>query len=226
MHFSDKFFKTTGLCAAITGILVVILMLLQFGYAYPENLEEMIALQDNAVYTTIQWLYFATVFLSLVALWGVAAKKLKTAAGLAATGFIFILVDILNELNVVSTEIFSFNYTWAAKYAAETDGAIKSSLMSHMSYFYDTYGAVMFVGLIGFLVGTFLFGLATARGTGIEKIVSLFFFLTFIAVILWAVSMYWAVGWLMGIMYWILPIVMALLFFAIGSWPWCRTVEE
>lgn len=221
MNFSTNFFKTTSVCAIIAGILVLILWLLQFAYAAPATLEDEIALQDNAVYTTSAWFHLAALFFALVALWGAAAMKMDSAAGLATTGFIFVLFDFLPGAVMNSMGIFTFNYNWAARYAAEETAAdVKSMLMTNMSGFYDAYGGIIFVGLVSFLIASFLYGLATARGAGIEKVVSLFFFLIFISLLLLAVGMYGAQTWLTELVRWIVPLIWAALLFLIGAWLW------
>ena len=222
MNFSNNFFKSMSVCAVVGGILMIIYLLLSFGYTIPANLEEEIALQDNTAYTTAQWIHLALLLLFVATFWGVVGKKIDTAAGLATTGFIFCMIDLLPNMVFNSIQIFGFNYNWASKYAEATDEAVKAGLMAKMGFFYDASYAVMFLFFVGWLIGLFLFGLATWKGKGMEKVVSIFFFLVFLAELLMFIGFFGRIAWLGGLimLFWIAVIALAILFFLVGAWLW------
>jgi small-conductance mechanosensitive channel len=220
MTFSQNFFKSTSICSFIVGVLILIALLLSFGYTTPTNIEEEIALQDNTAYTTGQWIHLLAVFLAVAAIWGLVAMKMNTAAGLVTTGFIFFMIDIIPSLVFNSMQIFTFNYSWTKELAETTDEAVSARLMTNLHGLYDTGGGILFIALLSFMVGAVLFGLATWKGTGLEKIVGIFFFLVFLADLLWAIGSFGGQEWLSGIMEWISPIVAIILFFVMGAWLW------
>lgn len=220
MNFSNKFFKTAAVCSIIAGVLIIIYWLLQFGFTSPTSVEDAIAMMDNAVVTWAQWIDFILIFFVIVVLWGVAGKRLSTSTGLVGTGFIFFIIYFIPSLILSSMSIFTFNYGWASKYVKETDEAVRSMLMTNMTGFYNWFPAVVFVALIGYLVGVFLYGMATWKGAGVEKIVSIFFFLVFIGHLLWAIGFYGNLDWLISIMEWIVLLIAAVLMFLISAWLW------
>lgn len=228
MNFSPNFFKTVSLCAVIAGILLLALWILSFTYAEPEGLKDLIKLQDNTAYTTGQWIHFALLFLIVIVFWGVAAKKLDKAAGMATTGFIFFMINLIPNLAINSINIFTFNYKWASKFSAEDACKhCKALMMKHMSMFHDLIGGLLFLMIVCVLVGSFLYGMATLRGPGIEKIVGLLFLLFFLVELLFAIGMYGKIAWLLDLMkWWIFPIVGILLFLAIAAWLWRKKAEE
>lgn len=220
MKFSNKFFRTVAVCAIITGVLFVVYWLLQFGYTAPKSAEQAIALIGNALFTWVQWIDFIVAFFVIVALWGVAGKRFSASTGLVGTGFIFFIIYFIPALILSSMSIFTFNYGWARSYIKETDEAVKSMLMTNMSGFFHWFPAFIFVALIGYLVGSFLYGMATWKGAGIEKLVSIFFFIVFIGHLLWAIGFYGSLDWLASIMEWILLPIVAIQMFLIGAWLW------
>lgn len=226
MKFSRCFFNTTSACAFIGGILIVVYWLLNFGFAQPGTLEEEIALQDHTMYTVAQWVHFAFLFFVLAAFWGVAAMKMEVAPGLVTTGFIFFLFDFIPSILVGAVQIFTFNYTWASGLATAQDGAVKTMLMTNMSGFYSLLPAVTFVTLVGFLVGALLFGMATWKGSGLEKAVGIFFFLMLIGDFLWAVGIYGSQQLLMDLRIRVVLLVGAVLLLLIGAWLWKGYAKE
>jgi len=119
-----------------------------------------------------------------------------------------------------SIGIFTFNYTWAAKLTDEASEATRTMLMTNMSGFFDLAGGLMFIGTVSFAIGSLLFGIATWKGTGLEKALSAFLFLVVIVEILSVIGHYGNQAWLASALMIVSPIVWVVVFFVSAAWFW------
>lgn len=221
MNVSTNFLKTSAVCAFICGVLMIIWFLTYFGHGMPTSLEDTIALQDNVAYTVYQWTIFVALLLGLVAILAIAGVKKEATPGLATVGFFAFFIACIMELIVRAIEIFAVNYNWAAAYVAEgTEEAVRTAAWTNMFGFYDIKYALFFIVFVAFVIGLFLYFLATWKGTGNEKGSSIFFLLTAIGMLLFLIGIYGMQAWLLAIMIWIVPILWAILYFIVGAWLW------
>jgi len=221
MNVSTNFLKTSAVCAFICGVLMIIWFLTYFGYSMPTSLEDNIALQDNVAYTIYMWAILAALFFGLVVMLAVAGVKKGATPGLATTGFFFVFIAGLVNMILRVIEIFAVNYGWAAAYAAEeTEEAVRTAAWTNICGFFGMRYALFFLVFLAFVIGLFLYFLATWRGTGNEKGASIFFLLTSIGMLLFLIGIYGMQAWLLAIMIWIVPILWAILYFIVGAWLW------
>ena len=216
MNFSVRFFKTISICAIIGGSLVFILWLLQFWISAPDGPEGLIALHGDIIYTASLWVNFTLVLFVLATMWGIAALKIKTAAGLVTTGFIFFLIDFISTLLFSSMRLFTLHGTWVPQLAGAADESARASVLAKMGAFNELALALYALIFVGALVGSFLFGMAMWKGAMIEKALSILFFVTFACNVLRVVGFYGSQEWLLPFANQAIPLAIAALMFCAG----------
>jgi hypothetical protein len=222
MSFSDKFFKTTAVCAFIGGVLIVVLWLMSFGFKAPTDIDSAMALTGNNMASAYLWIGAITLFFSIVSMWGIAAKKIGAAAGLATTGFLFMFADFVMEL--ISYGIILFPWNTAAEAYAAADDASKAIMKTNvLAGLYGLSWGIMVFGMFCVIIGFVLFGLATWKGKGIEKLVSIFFFLSVIAMVLYGFMPAITIELLANLITWLCPLIYAAAYLLVGAWLWKGT---
>ncbi len=217
MVFSQRFFKAVSVCAFLAAVLIVSSWLFGLACGQPATIEDLVALQGNVYFWAAQWMHFVLIFFMLTTIWGVAARKLGDAAGLATTGFVFLLVDFLSTLIFNSARLFVFNMTWLPQ-LAEAKGTARADTLAKMGTFNEVVPALFALMFVGALTGLFLYGMVTFKGSGWEKVVSILLFVAFLVNLLHSVGYFTSQRWLTEIFAHTIPIVFGLLLIAIGIW--------
>lgn len=225
MNFGQSFFRSMSICSLLAGLLGFTAWLLSFAYAPPHTLEEEITLHSNLFFSCRLLLLLAMLFLVEITFLGVAAKKIKTVPGLATTGFIISLIHFMVETPLAVIEIFTLNHNWFPRLAVETNEATRDALINNINTFKDISGAFIIIILITLLAGTLLYGIATWKGKIAEKVVSYFFFISFISLAVWAIGYYGQLQWLSSCAQTVIITSWFILFFLIAIWLW-REAEE
>jgi hypothetical protein len=202
MKFGPTFFKTTSLCAFIAGILAVVEWLMMY-HVHLEIDRGSLVLGEN--YFTIAYLWIIAIFsfFMITSYWGITGKKMETTPGLATTGFLFIFTYFV--ISIITSSIHLF----------------------HTGVFELITGLECF-SLICYVVGAFLFFLATWKGRGIEKIVSLFFLLQLIVFVHWLVFRHFEPypdAWfstMLDVTRILHGFVTATFYFLAGTWLWIK----
>ena len=220
LHFSRSFFRVVGLCSVLSAVTTLLLIFMPQFYEAPGPFEEQVALHANSFYMARLWIYFIHPFLVLTAAWGVAAKKLDTAAGAASTGFIFFGLWGFTEAGQQALSLVALNLTWRAGYAKSTDEALRQMLHTQMTGFDGIWDALFFLLLTGFMLGNLLYGIALWKGAGLEKILSWLFFFIAAFTLINLVSNYGGPALLSGALGWIYPVVQPVARVLIGIWLW------
>lgn len=220
MNFSQPFFRTTAICSFAAAILLIALSLLQASITVPANPGEIAEALKNPAYLISLWLNFALVFLVLITMWGVAAKKMSSSAGLATMGFIFLSIDFISTLLYHTSRIFTFHFNWATRFAMETDEKVKSDILAKMSFYNDLMPALFFLIIFGSAIGMLLFGMATWHGKGIVKAVSVFFLLAALNNFTQGIGYFASLNKLSGLVAPISPFIITILLFVTGAWLW------
>ncbi|MBA3713189.1 MAG: hypothetical protein H0W76_12190 [Pyrinomonadaceae bacterium] len=171
MRFSVTFFKATAVCAILSGVTTLGVHLLPPTDIGAMNFEQRIALHSDSFYIFRLWVVVLHILLVVASMWGVAAKKLNTSAGVIVIGFLGYLLFALSELLRTSVVLFAVNRAWRAQYAQETSEAVRAMLRANMIGWAGVSEALFFLLLLGFFIGNLFYGLAFVRGTGLEKTV-------------------------------------------------------
>lgn len=219
MNFSNGFFKTMSVCSYLAGLLVLVFLLLNLCYPAPSGVADLIELQGNLAFRAALWTNLVIMFFVLASFWGVAARKINSAPGLATTGFIISLIDFLPGMILNSTQIFTVQ-VWAERAALTSDEAERAQFLSNIGTLYASMSGLMFLMFVGALVASILLGTATWKGDGTEKVVGFFYFFLAAGTVMRGAGAYGGLRWLSGITAWAVPVVAGILFFAIGVWLW------
>lgn len=220
MQVSLNFFRTASVCALVYALVTIVSAWLMSQIPEPATFDETIALRDNTFNLLRSWATFLSFFFVIVAFWGVAVMKLKSSFELAILGFTFCLIFALIEMLYRSVELLAVNGGWAARYVSETDEVVRTALRVNISAFGDITFALYFVILAAFMIGSFCYSLATWKGVGLEKLVSIVFLLNTVRLLLRLMQMYGTQSWLAGLNSLIYAPIVVSLFIAIGVWLW------
>lgn len=200
MSFSSSFYKTIAVCAAISGLLFVIMWILGLTFVPPINTEGMMTLTENAVYPWYLLSHTIGIFFLLATFLGITAKKLDKATGLAVSGFVFTFAYFL--LQLVSNGI-KFKFLYEAAVSGDKYKYINVDLKPyHLENLHGLIGVFSPACMLCALVALLLYGFATWRGKGLERIVSIFFLLGFISLALYAIGYVFMIPWLFNQMSW------------------------
>jgi len=220
MTFSSNFFKTTSICAFVSGVLFVIIQLLLWKSGAPVNIDELVAImRDRPTYTWHLWGHFINEFFVIIVFWAVTAKKIDKAAGLVTTGFFFAFASFIFFLLSLGMRLFAL-----AKAIARLDRVDAVLRPVQTNDLLLSLSGVLYVlilsGLICSLIAFLLYGIATWNSIGTEKLVSVFFFANFICFIFYLIGLSFAQAWLFHLMIRTVYIVTAITMFIIAGWLW------
>ena len=175
MHFSRTFFRTAAVCSIASALTTLLLIFLPRLVARPSGFDERMALYANPAYALRSWTYLVHPFLVLVAAWGVVAKRHRRSTGAVTTGFLFFVLWAFTEAAQQALTVVAFDRTWRASYAA-ADEAARAVIRTQVATYDALWDAMYFLVLIGFLLANILYGVATWRGRGLERVVSTLYF--------------------------------------------------
>jgi hypothetical protein len=216
MTFSSNFFKTTSICAFVSGVLFVIIQRLLWTSGAPMNADELVAImRDRPTYTWHLWGHFINEFFVIIVFWAVTAKKIDKAAGLVTTGFFFAFASFVFFLLSLGIRLFAL-----AKAIARLDpihAVLTNDLILSLS---GVVYVLILSGLICSLIAFLLYGIATWNSIGIEKAVSVFFFANFICFIFYLIGLSFAQDWFSHLVIRTVYIVTAITMFIIAGWLW------
>ena len=216
---SPSALRFAACCAAISAVTTFLLWLLPRMVTPPEDFAATIALHRSVWYLARWWVNFAHTWLALFAYLGAAALLAGRSLALAVAGAVSFFVWAVTELVGVSVIIFAVNRTWRAAY--ETAGAEGQATLRTLLAGWDaTWDAMFFLLLVAFLLGSLFFGIAAARGRGLERLVGA---LLLAAVPLTALIMaggYAGAGWADGITAAVYPALQPVSRLLMGVWIW------
>lgn len=216
MTFSEKFYKATAACAALAALLMLAIWVMDFLTDTPGTMEDAVALVRHPVTPWFNSVCYVVLFFNIMAFWGVTAKKMDTRAGLAITAFIFAGIDIVFEFFISSLSLGPWAEAVHSYQAA--DAAMQATMKANLlAVYWGLYSAAYMVAVPCLLVSMLLYGLATWRGGGVTRLVSIFFFLAFINLAIFSAAYVVNLGVLIAIAEVVTPLVFAVLFGLIAA---------
>lgn len=220
MNFSVHFFRSVAISSILSALTTLLLMLLPRFYQAPASFEEGIALRFNSWYFAGQCIYFVHPFLVITAAWGVVARKWRTSTGSVTLGFLFFVLWAFTEAAQQALSLWANNFAWREGYATASDETMKLIFRTHIIGFGAIWDALFFLLLTGFFLSNVLFGIATMQGKGLERIVSICFFMGAFLTLLSLLGNYGGLTSLSYGMRWLYPFVQPLARLIIGIWLW------
>lgn len=219
MQTNINLLRAASVCAFIFALAMTFAVLSRLHTPDPRTLDEAVALSSNVVFNLRTWSQFLSFFFIMIAFWGVAVKKLETSFGLVIIGFVFCAVFVLLELFTRSIDLFVAGGSLATTYASETNDLAKTALRINFDLVNSGIFALYFPLLTAHMLGSCFFGLATWKGVGLEKFVSVLFLINALRLSLRLMQMYGSQSWLAGVNRWTY-VVLIFLFSSLGVWLW------
>ncbi len=218
MEFGKTFFRIMGICAFASGALQIISWILVGFFTYPMNINEHASMVSDPHYPAQMYVIVLSLFFHLPVYWGMTIKKMNTHASTVLTAFILIIIWWLLDLVNHSLRLFFVHNDLVVSYTHATSDIAKSIIKEAYNHMDGIFRALAFARIPLILVGTFLYFLATWRSRGLEKIVSVLLFISFLHGILFFVNYNVGLTWLYEIIdpYYEFVAVPTLL--AIGAW--------
>lgn len=174
MTFSRRFYKTAAICSALSVITTLMLIFLPRVYGPVQGFEARMAVVGHPAYVLRSWVYLFHPLLVLTAALGIAAARRRVASGPAVLGFLGFLFWSFTEAAQQALTLRTLDQ-WRAAWPTADEGT-RALLQTQIATYDALWDAMYFLLLIGFFLGNTLLGIATWRGRGLTRVVSLFLF--------------------------------------------------
>ncbi len=199
MDFGKTFFRLMGICSFVTAALQIISWILSKSFTFPLNFNEHVAMMSNPYYPAQMYAVVISLFFTLPVYWGITVKKMNTHAPFVLTAFIFMIIWWISDMMNHSLRLFFVHNDLVVSYSHATSEIAKINIQSLYNHMDGIFRSLSFARIPLILVGTFLYFLATWRGRGLEKIVSILLLITFLQEILYFVNYNVGLTWLFEI---------------------------
>jgi hypothetical protein len=171
MIFGRAFFRGAAWCALLTVFTTLGVHLLPPLWAGADTFEKQVDLRRDPVYIGRLWMVLAHCALVAGSMLGVGVRRLRESPGLVIPGFFAYLLFAGAEMLRTSLVLFAVNGAWRAGYASAGDAAARQFFRGQILGFTGVNQALFMLFFLAFLVGNLLYGLALARGRGLERVV-------------------------------------------------------
>ncbi len=173
--FSRAFIRGAAVCAFLSALTTLGVHLLPLLHP-AQTFEQQLLMVKNPVYIFRLWVVLIHILLVLASMWGVAAARYRTAAGLLGIGLGGYWIFGLAELFRVSLTLNAVN-GWRSRYLNETDPTVQEFLRQNLLSWPQVNDALFFLLILGFLIGNLFYAFALRKGVGLEKWVSILLFI-------------------------------------------------
>ena len=219
MVVSRRFFRTVAVCAFLSvGTTLGRLLLPNLIPPAPDLTARMEA-HGHPAYVVRSWIYLCHPFLVLAAALGVAVRGSRRSPGAMTFGFICIMLWAFLEAAQQGLTLVAFDRLWRTAFLAG-DAAQRETIAAQVAVYDALWDSLFFVLVVGFALGSLLYGLVLVRGTGLERVVGVFSLL----IAAWsfhATAVDWGAPRLPTLLdQWLYPLVQPLARTLIGVWLW------
>jgi len=158
-----------------TAFTTLLLIFLPYFFPSTSTLGEQALLADNPIYMWRVWTALIHPLLVLVAIWGVAVKRMPYAPGRASVGLLFVSLWSFTEAIQQGLTLVSLNWIWRPAYLGATSAFERDQLASAMTTFHGISEGLFFLLVLAFTVGNLLLASAVWDRGPLDKIVSVGF---------------------------------------------------
>lgn len=218
MEFGRRFFHGVAICSIASAVTTLGLIFLPRAIPDPSTFEERMALHAHPVHILHAWVYLVHPFLTLLAAWGVVIKRLRESTAAVTTGFIFFLLWGFTEAGQQAMTIVAYD-GWRASYAA-ADEATREIIRVQVATYDAAWNAMWVIIVMAFILANTLFGIATARGRGIERWISVLYFAAAALSVFLLTDFFGAPLLPAAVLTWSYPLLQPLARTLIGVWLW------
>lgn len=165
------------------------------------------------------WVNFIHIFFALTSYCALAAALWRRHQMLAAIGLLWFVLWGFTELLGVTINIWAVNLSWRAGFAV-ADASSREILRANLQGFSAIWDAMFFLLLVAFLLGTVFFGLAAARGKGLERLVGVLLLLAAPLTLGILIGGYTSITWVKPVTDWVYPVLQPISRALMGLWLW------
>lgn len=218
MNFSSSFYRATAVCSFLSVATTLALIFLPRFYGPVGSFEQRMELVQHPVYLLRAWTYLLHPFVVIAAAWGVAVRLRRVAPGCMTVGFLGFLLWAFTEASQQALTLVAFR-RWASAFPG-ANAVARDVLRAHISAYDAVWDSMFLLLLIGFFVGSALYGIATVRRSGFDRVLGVLY-LAVALLTLGSIS-----GELGGpvvpaaLGIWLYPVLQPLARFLIGVWLW------
>ncbi|HET8623630.1 MAG TPA: hypothetical protein VFM14_08710 [Gemmatimonadales bacterium] len=219
MTFTGQFFRTTAICSWLSVVSTLVLVLFPRWFPEAADLAARMDVHGHPAYLIRSWVYFCHPFLVLGAALGIAVRLIARAPGVAGFGFVCFMLWAFLEAAQQGLTLVAFDRIWRpAFYAADAAG--RAAIASHVAVYDALWDSLFFVLVIGFALGSVLYGSILIRTAGLGRAVG-WLYLVIAAWSFYGTAVDWGAPPLPGILDdWFYPIVQPIARTLIGVWLW------
>ena len=217
-QFTASFYKVAGISSIGSGLTTFAVHLVPLAWNNVTTFEQQVGLRSHPLYLSRLWMVYLHLLLVVIAMVGVALRKIRVAPGPAVLGLIGYVLFAFAESSRVSLALFAVNASWRATYASTADEAIRASMHTLLLAWPGINDALFVLFSLGFAAGNFFYALATWKSWGIERVVSF-------ALLIWSLigaygiaQGYVGPSWLPPLPEWLSYTFQPAVRFLIGAW--------
>ncbi|MDH3266739.1 MAG: hypothetical protein OEM25_07225, partial [Gammaproteobacteria bacterium] len=173
VNFSRSFYRTTAICSFLSVATTLALIFLPRFYGPADSFEQRMELVQHPVYILRAWTYLLHPFVVTAAALGVAVRLRRVAPGCMTVGFLGFLLWAFTEATQQALTLVAFR-RWASAFL-EANTAAQDVIRAQMSAYYAVWDAMFLLLLIGFFIGSTLYGIATVRRHGFDRVLGVLY---------------------------------------------------
>lgn len=220
MENTNSFFKAASIGAFVYAAAMLLQEILLTYAPYPTTLDAQMIMRVGTLDKFRGGAILLAFIFVILAFLGVTLTKISIKPARSITGFVFCLIFVIVELCYRAVEIFTVNRKWVVAYFNESNDAIKQALLNKVTTFEDVTTGLYFIIITTHFIGSTLYGCITWKSRGLEKVVSILFFLNSIRLFIRLIGEYGNNPFFNGISDYIYAPIVISLYGILGLWLW------
>ena len=219
MPVSRSFFRTAAVCSFISVATTLLLTLLPRWFPPAADLAARMEVHGHPAYLVRSWAYLVHPFVVLAAALGVGIRAGVRSPGAVVFGFLCFMLWAFVEATQQGLTLVAFDRIWRPAFLAGTQE--QREMLSVQVATYDAlWDSMFFVLVLGFALGSVLYGTVLVRGVGLQRVVGALY-LVIAASSFYTIAVDWGAPPLPGILEdWFYPVVQPITRALIGVWLW------
>jgi hypothetical protein len=219
MAFSRSFFRVAAVCSLLSAVTTLFLIVLPRWIPPAADLAARMDAHGHPAYLLRSWVYLCHPFLVLAAALAVAVRAAVRQPGPAIYGFACFMLWAWVEATQQGLTLVAFDRLWRPAFLAG-DAAERDVIAAGVAVYDAAWDSLFFVLVIGFALGSLLYGLVLARGAGLERVVGVLY-LVIAAWSFHSTAVDWGAPRLPPLLdTWLYPLVQPVARTLIGVWLW------
>jgi hypothetical protein len=219
MVFTRRFFRAAAICSFVSVATTLGLILLPNVIPPARDLAERMAAHGHPAYVIRSWVYFCHPFVVLAAALGVMVRSITRSPGTLTLGFVCFMLWAFLEAAQQGLTLVAFDRLWRPAFLSG-GGAARESVAAQVAIYDALWDSLFFVLVVGYAVGSVLYGFVLLRGNGLERVIGALYLL----IAAWSfhgTAVDWGAPRLPALLdAWLYPVVQPVARTLIGVWLW------